>query len=68
MGAKFNVIEVDLRPHDAQSLQAALAALSGHHTFPAIFTRDRLLGGSDDLQTLQSLKVLPGMLRAAGAL
>lgn len=68
MGAKFQVIEVDERPHDAGSLQAALAAVSGHHTFPAVFAGGKLLGGSDDLQTLKELNVLSGMLKASGAL
>ncbi|CAO1616559.1 unnamed protein product [Sympodiomycopsis kandeliae] len=68
MGAKMNVIEVDLRPHDAESLQAALAALSGHHTFPAVFAGDKLLGGFDDIDKLHQLKILSGMLKGSGAL
>lgn len=68
LGARYHVIEVDLRPKDAQSVQSALATLSGHQTFPAVFAGDKLLGGFDDIHTLNQLKVLPGMLKAAGAL
>ncbi|CAO1625634.1 unnamed protein product [Parajaminaea phylloscopi] len=68
MGAHVQVIEVDTRPNDSHSLQQALAAISGHHTFPTIFVQDRLIGGSDDLQSLATLGVLSGMLKGAGAL
>lgn len=67
MGATYTVYEVDLRD-DAHSLQAALAAISGHRTFPTVFARDQLLGGSDDLANLDRLKILPGLLKGAGAL
>lgn len=68
LGANYTIIEVDKRAKDSHALQAALGAISGHRTFPTVFARDRLLGGSDDLQTLSTLHVLPGMLKAAGAL
>lgn len=68
LGAKYNVIEVDLRTRDAEQTQAALAALSGHHTFPAVFAGDKLLGGFDDIQSMHQLKVLKGVLQGAGAL
>lgn len=67
MNATYTVYEVDLRP-DAHSLQAALAAISGHHTFPTVFAGDKVLGGSDDLANLDRLKILPGLLKGAGAL
>ncbi|PWN94122.1 glutaredoxin-domain-containing protein [Acaromyces ingoldii] len=65
--AKFDVYEVDLRA-DAEHLQMALREISGHRTFPTIFLKDELIGGSDSLQHLQDLGVLPGMLAAAKAL
>lgn len=61
-------MEVDLREKDSESLHAALSTLSGHRTFPTVFTGSRLLGGFDDLQKLDSLKILAGMLKGAGAL
>ncbi|PWN21762.1 glutaredoxin-domain-containing protein [Microstroma glucosiphilum] len=68
LGAHYTVYEVDQRPHDASSLQEALAAISGHRTFPAVFARGRLLGGSDELARLNKLNVLRGVLSGAGAL
>ncbi|CAO1631578.1 unnamed protein product [Jaminaea pallidilutea] len=68
LGATYTVVEVDLREKDSESLHAALSTLSGHRTFPTVFTGSRLLGGFDDLQKLDSLKILAGMLKGAGAL
>lgn len=65
MGASFDIYEVDLRP-DAEQLQLALADLSGHRTFPTIFVRDQLIGGSDDLLQLDNTGVLRGILEGAG--
>lgn len=67
MGAHFTLFEVDLRP-DAHELQKALADIGGHHTFPAVFAKGKLLGGSDDLESLSRLKVLSGILKGAGAM
>lgn len=68
LGAHYTVYEVDQRAQDAGPLQEALAAISGHHTFPAVFARGRLLGGSDELARLDKLNVLRGVLSGAGAL
>ncbi|EST07281.1 Glutaredoxin [Kalmanozyma brasiliensis GHG001] len=67
LNATFTVYEVDQRP-DAHQLQPLLAKLTGHRTFPTILVRDRLLGGSDDLQDLQSLHALKSILESIGSL
>lgn len=66
MGAKMTVYEVDLRP-DARELQALLGELTGHRTFPTILVRDKLVGGSDDLQDMEKIGALRSMLESVGA-
>ncbi|KAJ1027677.1 hypothetical protein NDA16_002016 [Ustilago loliicola] len=67
LNATYTVYEVDTRP-DTHNLQAALAKLTGHHTFPTILVRDRLLGGNDDLQDYNRIHALKSVLKSVGAL
>ncbi|TKY88076.1 hypothetical protein EX895_003172 [Sporisorium graminicola] len=67
LNASYTVYEVDTRP-DAQELQALLAKLTGHTTFPTVLARDRLLGGNDDVQDLHSIHALKSILESVGAL
>lgn len=67
LNATYTVYEIDTRP-DAYNLQAALVKLTGHHTFPTILVRDRLLGGNDDLQDYNRIHALKSMLESVRAL
>ena len=67
LNATYTVYEVDTRP-DARNLQSLLVRLTHHKTFPTILAKDRLLGGNDDLQDLNSIHALPSILESVGAL
>ncbi|SPO29794.1 related to Glutaredoxin [Ustilago trichophora] len=67
LNATYTLYEVDLRP-DAHNLQSLLSSLTGHRTFPTILVRDRLLGGNDDLQDLESIHALKSVLESVGAM
>ncbi|KDN48447.1 thioredoxin-like protein, partial [Tilletiaria anomala UBC 951] len=65
--ATFKIVEVDTRD-DHDELQKALAAISGHNTFPTIFVQDKLLGGWDELEKMHKTGLLTQILKEVQAI
>ncbi|KAI8377902.1 Alg9-like mannosyltransferase family-domain-containing protein [Radiomyces spectabilis] len=57
----YFVIEVDKRP-DGLQIKQALIQRSGRHTFPQVYVQGKILGGYDDLLTLETQKGLADRL------
>jgi len=51
VGASYKVIELDARA-DGDSIQSALAELTGRRTVPNVFVHQRSIGGGDDTDAL----------------
>eukprot|EP00982_Pelagococcus_subviridis_P004154 29081-Pelagococcus_subviridis.AAC.17 len=64
-GASYLAIELD-KFHEAEEIQASLAATTGQRTVPNVFVGGKHVGGCDDTMALHRSGELRKMIEAAG--